>query len=79
MCVEFAAATDPSSKVFTDMASSCRSVVRMMNDIFSYMKDELKDEIQKAMFFGIMADESTDTYQSSLSCICGMLTLVGKI
>lgn len=25
------------------------------------MKDELKEEIQKAMFFGIMADESTDT------------------
>ena len=42
------------------MASSRRTVVRRMN-IFLYMKDELKDEIQKAMFLGIMADDSTDT------------------
>ena len=60
MCVEFASAADPLSKVFTNMASSRRTVVRRMN-IFLYMKDELKDEIQKAMFLGIMADESTDT------------------
>ena len=60
MCVEFASAADPLSKVFTNMASSHRTVVRRMN-IFLYMKDELKDEIQKAMFLGIMADESTDT------------------
>ena len=60
MCVEFASAADPLSKVFTNMASSRRTVVWRMN-IFLYMKDELKDEIQKAMFLGIMADESTDT------------------
>ena len=50
MCVEFASAADPLSKVFTNMASSRRTVVRRMNDIFFYMKDELKDEIQKACF-----------------------------
>ena len=61
MCVKFASAADPLSKVFTYIASSRRTVVRRMNDIFLYMKDELKDEIQKAMFLGIMADESTDT------------------
>ena len=58
---EFASAADPLSKVFTNMASSRRTVVRRMNDIFLYMKDELKDEFQKAMFLGIMAYESTDT------------------
>ena len=61
MCVEFASAADPLSKVFSNMASSRRTVVRRMNDIFLYMKDELKDEIQKAMFLGILADESIDT------------------
>ena len=61
MCVEFASAVDPLSKVFTNMASSRRTVVRRMNNIFLYMKDEVKDEIQKVMFLGIMADESTDT------------------
>ena len=61
ICMEFAAAADPSSKVFVNMASSRRTIVRRMNDIFLYMRDELKDEMQKAMFFGIMADESTDT------------------
>ena len=50
MCVEFASAADPLRKFFTNMASSCRTVVWRMN-IFLYMKDELKDEIQKAMFF----------------------------
>ena len=54
MCVEFASAAGPLSKVFTNMASSRRTVVRRMND-------ELKDEIQKAMFLGIMADDGTDT------------------
>ena len=58
VCMEFAAAADPSSKVFGSMASSRRTIVRRMNDIFSYMRDELKDEMQKAMF---LADESTDT------------------
>ena len=61
MCVEFASVADPLSKVFTNMASSRRTVVQRMYDIFLNMKDELKDEIQKAMFLGIMADESTDT------------------
>ena len=61
MCVEFASVADPLSKVFNNMASSRRTVVRRMYDIFLNMKDELKDEIQKAMFLGIMADESTDT------------------
>ena len=61
ICMEFAAAADPSSKVFVNMASSRRTIVRRMNDIFLYMRDELKDEMQKAMFFGLMAGESTDT------------------
>ena len=66
MCVEFTAAADPSSKVFTNMARSRRTVVRRMNDIFSHMKDELKDEIQKAMFFGIMAGSTDATVSEQL-------------
>ena len=61
VCVEFAAAADPHSEVFANMASSRRTVVRRMIDICSYLKDELCEEIQKAMFLSIMADESTDT------------------
>ena len=61
MCIEFALAADPHSEVFSDMASSRRTVVHRMNDIFSYMQDERKEEIQKAMFLSVMADESMDT------------------
>ena len=61
MCVKFAVAADPHSAVFTNMASSRITVVRRMNDIYSYLKDKLHNEIQKAFFFSIMADESTDT------------------
>ena len=47
--------------LYETLASSRRTVVWRMNNNFLYMKDELKDEIQKAMFLAIMADESTDT------------------
>ena len=37
ICVVFASAADPLSKVFTNMASSRITIVRRMNDIFLYM------------------------------------------
>ena len=46
------------SKVFTNMASSCRTIIPW-ND-YSYIQDELKGEVQKAMFLSLMADISTD-------------------
>ena len=61
MFIEFALAADPHSEVFSNMASSRRTIVRRMNDIYLYMQDEIKEKLQKAMFISIMADESTDT------------------
>ena len=40
-----------------------RTIVRR---IYSYIQDELKEEVQKTMFLSLMADESTDTSDSEL-------------
>lgn len=61
MCIEFTHAADPSSVIFQNMASSRRTIVRRMTDIYSYMCDEIKEDIQKGQFFSVMADESMDS------------------
>ena len=60
MCMEFALAADPSSEVFKGMSCSRRTVVRRMNDIYSYICDEIKDDV-RSLFILLMSDESMDT------------------
>ena len=46
MCMELALAADPSSKVFKGMSCSRRTVVGRMNDIYSYICDEIKEDVK---------------------------------
>ena len=54
MFIEFALAADPLREVFSNMASSRRTIMRRMNDIYLFMQDEIKEKLQKAMFISIM-------------------------
>ena len=54
MFIEFALAADPHSEVFSNMASSRRTILRRLNDIYLYMQDEIKEKLQKAIFISIM-------------------------
>ena len=61
MCMEFALAADPSSEVFKGMSCSRRTVGRRMNDIYSYICDEIKEDVRSMLFISLMSDESMDT------------------
>ena len=58
--LEFAKAVDPDSDVFKQMAGSRSTITRRLVDIHGFLKRELREEIDKAIFWSYMLDESTD-------------------
>ena len=60
--IEFAALADPNSVVFSQMPSRRETVTRHMQDIhMKILQPDLIHELNNAMFWSVIVDESTDT------------------
>lgn len=68
--VEFAALADPNSVVFSQMPSSRETVTRCTQDIhMRILRPDLIHELNNAMFWSVIVDESTDTATKEQMCV----------
>ena len=58
--IEFACVADPGSEIFHAMPYSRQTVTRRMVDLAGFLKAEIAQSIQKALFWSYCLDESTD-------------------
>lgn len=58
--LEFAQSADPESEVFKCMSCSRANVTRTMIEIHDYLQQEIKEDINQALFWSYMLDEATD-------------------
>ena len=57
---EFAMCADPTSDVFENMASSRKTMVRRLEIISEFIKDELSKKLERALFWSVILDEATN-------------------